>query len=68
MLERLINIVHAVNGVLAMQDKHHLLINERELNAMQLLVDLLKPFQEATENLSGENYVTISFVIPFLAR
>ena len=34
---------------------------------MQLIVDLLKPFQEATENLSGEHYVTISFFIPFLA-
>ena len=68
MLERLIKIVDAVNGVLAMQGKNHLLINQRELNAMEVLVKLLTPFKEATKNLSGENYVTISFVIPFFNK
>ena len=35
---------------------------------MELIVDLLRPFQEATEILSAEKYVTISFVVPFFEK
>ena len=35
---------------------------------MECLVDLFRPFQEATEILCAEKYVTISFVVPFFDK
>ena len=57
-----------MNAVLALQGKTHLLLNQDDFDNMQLIGDLLMPFQEATEYLSGENYVTISVVVPFFAK
>ena len=41
MLEKLLDIAYHVNAVLAYQGKTYLLINERDQNDMQLIVDLL---------------------------
>ena len=35
---------------------------------MECLVALFRPFQEATEILCAEKYVTISFVVPFFDK
>ena len=48
MLERLLEIVTAVNRVLCSQGKKHLVITEYDYDNMKLIVDLLRPFQEAT--------------------
>ena len=47
MLERLIEIVTAVNGVLCSQGKKHLVITKYDYDNMKLIVDLLRPFQDA---------------------
>ena len=65
MLERLLEIVTAVNRVLCSQGIIHLVKTQYDYDNMKLLVDLLRPFQEATEILCAEKYVTISFVVPF---
>ena len=55
-----------MNRVLCSQDKKHFVITEYVYDNMKLIVDLLRPFQEATEILSAEKYVTISFVLFFV--
>ena len=65
MLEKLLEIADFVNAVLARQQgKNYLLMKENYQNDMQVIVDLLKPFEEAIYNLSGDKLVTIS-VVPF---
>ena len=68
MLERLLEIVSAVNYVLGNQFKKHLILSQYDCDNMERNMDLFRLFQEATEILSAEKYVTISFVVPFFDK
>nr|XP_017024329.1 zinc finger BED domain-containing protein 4-like isoform X1 [Drosophila kikkawai] len=43
------------------------MLNVSELTICRDLCSLLQPFKKATEQISGENYVTVSLVIPLIS-
>lgn len=44
------------------------MLSTNELNICKDFCNLLSPFKEATEQISGENYVTVSMVIPLISH
>ncbi|KPU75502.1 uncharacterized protein Dana_GF26419 [Drosophila ananassae] len=43
------------------------MLTSNEIYLCQDFCDFLKPFKEATEKISGDNYVTVSMIIPLIA-
>ena len=76
MLQRLINLMPAVNAfVLDSSIKSSIkdidskfLFSVEEQETIKQVISLLKPFKEATENLSAENYPTLPALYPTLIK
>ena len=64
MFERLFEEYQAVNTVLCMMDCSELCLSPQEVSSMREVFTLLKPFEEVTRELSSDNYVSISKIIP----
>lgn len=67
MLERLIVLeesVKATMSIINMELKHHLTMEEWII--VKQLAQILKPFESVTKNISGEEYLTASMVIPLV--
>ncbi|XP_045466082.1 E3 SUMO-protein ligase ZBED1-like [Harmonia axyridis] len=64
MLERFIFLEEAVKSTVAIIEKELPVLTATEWNIIKELCLILKPFEEATKSLSGENYCTSSLVIP----
>ena len=67
MFERMIEQHEAVTTTLCLLDKSNLCLSVEEIEAMKNAVTLLKPYEAATREMSADQYLTISKVIP-LAR
>ena len=67
MIERLIEQHAAVTTTLCLLDKSSLCLSTEELGLMKSGITLLKPFEAATREMSADQYLTISKLIP-LAR
>ena len=67
MFERLMEQHEAVTTTLCLLDKSDLCLSSEEIECMKSAVSLLKPFEAATREVSGDSYVTVSKLIP-LAR
>ena len=46
----------------------HILLNSKETEVIEDLIELLQPFYQLTEKMSGTKYVTISTVLPGVTR
>lgn len=69
MLERAHLVRDAINKALAeMKDLQDLKIAEIAWPTIKAMIDFLDPFNELTEQLSGEKYVTISMVNAYLPK
>ncbi|XP_066593217.1 uncharacterized protein [Prorops nasuta] len=66
MLSRFIELSYKIGCILLQYPTAPAMINATELHIVKEFVVLLKPFQEATRIISGENYLTASKVIPIV--
>jgi len=66
MLERYVELSMCVNAVLAECGRREHILSDNELQAVKELCTILGPFHEATKELSGEAYPTLSIVLPLI--
>jgi hypothetical protein len=66
MIDRFIELSRYVSQILLDNPSGRDMIVAIELNTLKELLELLKPLEIATRELSGEKYVTISKVIPII--
>lgn len=67
MIERILEQERAITKVLSSDKKtRHLLLTWQDLEVLEAVQKALKPLQEFTDALSGEDYVTLSYVRPVL--
>ncbi|XP_063931861.1 E3 SUMO-protein ligase ZBED1-like [Zophobas morio] len=67
MLERFIELKDALRGTIALMDKATVpILNSEEWQICAELCDVLRPFENVTKIVSGENYPTASLVIPLV--
>ena len=66
MIERFIELASFVSPILLQDCKAPVMLTGAELKDLQELMLLLKPFEYVTREVSGENYITISKVIPLI--
>ena len=59
MLERLTEQQSAIAAVLVEGSARHLMLESAEWILIEQLVDILKPFQQATEAMSGVKYPSV---------
>ena len=64
MLERIASQHEAVTTTLCLLDKQQMCLTTDEKEIILKAIDLLRPFLDATEQISGEKYVSISMIIP----
>merc|ERR1712121_312880 len=48
------------------KNKHYLLLDRYDLDAIDHIIDLFEPFKEAGEKLGSENNVSISLIVPVI--
>ena len=66
MLERFLNLHKSANRVLSDYLKADLQLQKHELELLCDAVDALRPFEEATREMSGEKFSTVAKVIPMV--
>lgn len=67
MIEQVLQQQRAISQVLASDKKtRHLVLTWQDLEVLKSVHKALKPLVEFTDALSGEDYVTVSFVKPVL--
>ncbi|KAJ4941983.1 hypothetical protein JOQ06_011854 [Pogonophryne albipinna] len=67
MIERVLEQERAISQVLAADKKtRHLVLTWQDLEVLESVLKALKPLLEFTDALSGEDYVTVSYVKPVL--
>ena len=67
MLERLIELHEPVATTLCLLNRNDLCLSDQEVDIMKHAVEILKPFEAATREMSADTYISVSKVIP-LAR
>ena len=68
MVESLMEQQAAITAVLMKGKVRHLMIDSSELTLIEQLIDILKPFQHATEAMSGVKYPNVSTVKQLLYK
>lgn len=67
MIERILEQERAISQVLATDKKtRHLILTWQDIDVLESVNKALKPLSEFTDAISGEDYVTVSFVKPVL--
>ena len=66
MLERFSNLYKSAIRGLADHMRHDLQLSRTDLDLIFTAVEALRPFEEATREMSGENFTTIAKVIPMV--
>ena len=64
MFERMIELHESVTTTLCLSGKTEMCISVEELEIIKKAVEVLKPFESATVEMSGSKFVTVSKVIP----
>ena len=64
MFEIVISQHEALTTTLCLMDKADMCLSTEEKNTIEKSLVLLEPFLQATENISGDKYVSISMIIP----
>ncbi|MGH0136788.1 UNVERIFIED_CONTAM: hypothetical protein FKN15_062076 [Acipenser sinensis] len=67
MLERLHEQREAVTTALCLLGKNTLCLSNEELSMIHLTIEALRPFEEATREVSAEKHVSVSKVIPLVS-
>ena len=66
MLERIAKLHTSVTTALCRMEKHHMCITGEELAQINTAVLALRPFDMATREMSGEQFLTSSLIIPMV--
>ena len=64
MFERVVSQHEALTTTLCLLGKAEMCLSTEEKTVIQNSLQLLEPFLQATENISGDKYVSISMIIP----
>ncbi|XP_066960755.1 zinc finger BED domain-containing protein 4-like [Macrobrachium rosenbergii] len=64
MLDRLFKQIQAVTTALCVLGKHSMCLDDDEQNQVEQAIAALQPFEEVTKEVSTENFVSLSKVIP----
>ena len=64
MFERIVSQHEAITTSLCLLGKNDLCLSNEEIDILKNTIVSLKPFLEATNNISGESYVSVSLIIP----
>ena len=67
MLQRFVDMLRIVTVIVIEGKNAPALPSGNEIEAVKEIILLLKPFESITKELSGENYITISKVIPMIS-
>ncbi|XP_039287793.1 E3 SUMO-protein ligase ZBED1-like [Nilaparvata lugens] len=67
MLERFIEMLKIVSEILLEKTTGPEMLTSTEIDVIKQLISLFKPFEFATREVSGENFVTISKVVPIVS-
>lgn len=67
MLQRFIDLVSIVGAILLTRPEAPPMISSSELDCVREMIELLCPFEKITKEFSGDNYVTVSKVIPLVS-
>lgn len=63
MINRFVELETAIRGTLGLLDNAPNALNSEEWIILQDMINVLKPFEEATKAISGKNYMTASLII-----
>lgn len=63
MIQRFVDLEEAVRATVALLDRDLPIITNEEWQACKYVCEILKPFDEMTSSMSGENYLTGSSVM-----
>ena len=64
MFERIVEMNQAITTTLCLTDRRDMLLDTRDVEALKEVIRILKPFEEATTEMSGEVHVSVSKIIP----
>jgi zinc finger BED domain-containing protein 1 (E3 SUMO-protein ligase ZBED1) len=64
MLKRIVLLSDNINDTLQILKKDEHILSNEDLKLVDHVISLLQPFEEITNNLSGESYITSSLVLP----
>ena len=67
MISRFVEMVTLINPILLEDRTALVMLTAIEIDTLRQLLDLLKPLGVVTNESSGENYITISKVIPMIS-
>ena len=68
MMERISSQHEAVTTTLCLVDKSNMCLTTEEKDTIITSLKLLEPFLQATEDISGDKYVSISMIIPLAGK
>ena len=66
MIKRFLDLYQYVQSIMVDQDRSAEMENLEEKQNLEEIVKVLQPLNEVTEDLSGENYATVSRVLPII--
>ena len=66
MFERIVKQFEAITTALCLLGQNHLCLKNEDKEYISGCLKVLKPFWEATKNISGDKYVSISMIIPLV--
>lgn len=66
MIERFVTLEDAIKSTVAVIDKNLPVLNSEQWLILKELYKVLRPLEDATRDISAENYVTGSLVIPLI--
>ena len=67
LIERYNQLCNDISHVLLQHGKRDIDLSDGEILSIKELIDILRPFEQMTSDISGESYVTISRIIPLVS-
>ncbi|XP_023211757.1 zinc finger BED domain-containing protein 1-like [Centruroides sculpturatus] len=67
MLARFVELSHDVSAVLLSFHSAPRMISAYNLQVLREVIDILKPFDQLTKQISGEKYITVSSILPMIS-
>lgn len=64
MFQRILEQHEAITTTLCLHGKNEMCLSSLDVEQLKKAVEILKPFETATTEMSSENYVSISKIIP----
>jgi hypothetical protein len=66
MLERFLNLRTHINSIVGSEISAPFMLSAREMRELEIVLNLLQPFESATREVSASKYTTGSIIIPLV--